>query len=90
MVAAAAVVALALGLYAYFGVLKKEEKEAADKEAKAKLVAPVSQPDGGKTLLRYDRLVLSAHSETTELGRLPDASWVIIRPSRARADPHQA
>lgn len=90
MAASAALVAVALGLYAYVGVLRKEEKAAAEKEAKAKLVAPVSQPDGGTTLVRYDRLVLTARGETTELGRLPDASWVIIRPSHARADPHLA
>jgi hypothetical protein len=90
LVAGAAAVALLLGLYAYFGVLRKEEKAAAEKEAQAKLVAPVAQPDGGTTLVRYDHLVLTARSETTELGRLPDSSWVIIRPLRARADPHVA
>jgi hypothetical protein len=90
MVLGAAVLALGLGVYAYFGVLRKDEKAAAEKEAQAKLVAPVSQPDGGMALLRYDHLLLSARGETTELGRLPDAAWVIIRPERARADPHVA
>jgi len=90
MVLGAALLALGLGLYAYFGVLRKDQKAAADKEAQAKLVTPVSQSDGGVTLIRYDRLVLMAHAETTELARLPDASWVIIRPARARADPHVA
>jgi hypothetical protein len=90
LVLGAAVLALGLGVYAYFGVLRKEEKAAAQKEAEAKLVAPVSQPDGGTVLIRYDHLLLTARGETTELGRLPDASWVIVRPFRARADPHLA
>jgi hypothetical protein len=90
LVLGAAALALVLGLYAYFGVLRREEKDAAQKAAQAKLVAPVSQLDGGETLVRYDHLVLTAHGETTELGRLPDSSWVIVRPFRARGDPHLA
>src|SRR5208283_2471849 len=78
--AGALVLAGALGLYAYFGVLRREEKAAADKEAKEKLVAPVPETDGGAAgawgrlqghLVRYDKLVLTARGETTELGRLP-------------------
>jgi hypothetical protein len=90
LVLGAAALALALGLYAYFGVLRKEEKATAQTAAQAKLVAPVAQPDGGATLVRYDHLVLTARGETTELGRLPDSSWVIVRPFRARGDPHVA
>ncbi|MGO8969525.1 MAG: DUF4340 domain-containing protein [Myxococcaceae bacterium] len=86
----AAALALALGLYAYYGVLRKEARETAAKAASETLVAPVAQPDGGSALLRYDKLVLTAHSETSELGRLPDASWVLIRPFRARADARTA
>jgi Domain of unknown function (DUF4340) len=90
LVLGSAALALFLGLYAYFGVLRSEEKSAREKEAKQKLVAPVSQPDGGTQLVRYDRLLVTVGAETTELGRLPDASWVIVRPFRARADPHVA
>jgi Domain of unknown function (DUF4340) len=90
LVVGAAALALGLGLYAYLGVFKKEEKAAAEKESAEKLVVPVTAPDGGTTLVRYDHLVLVAHGETSELGRLPDASWVLVRPFRARADPHAA
>ncbi len=34
--------------------------------------------------------MVTARGETTELGRLPDAAWVISRPFRARADVHAA
>jgi len=99
----AAVVALGLaaglGLYAYFGVLKGEEKAEAAKKAGEQLVAPVEASDGGTALawgwlkthfVRYDRLVVTARGDTTELGRLPDGAWVISRPLRARAEVHTA
>ena len=82
----AAVVAAALGLYAYFGVMKGEEKEAEQKRAAERLVPPVSRPDGGTETVRYDRLVVKAKGETTELARLPDQSWVITRPLKTAAD----
>ena len=59
LVVLAAALALAFGLYAYFGVLRREEKATREKEAREKLVAPVAQPDGGTELLRYDRLVVT-------------------------------
>ncbi len=90
LVGGAAALALVLGLYAYFGVLRSEEKRAREKEAREKLVAPVPQPDGGTEVVRYDKLVVTTGAETTELGRLPDAAWAIIRPSRIRGDPHVA
>jgi Domain of unknown function (DUF4340) len=90
MVLGAAALALVLGLYAYFGVLRGERRAAAEKEAREKLVVPVPKPDGGTQLIRYDRLVVTAGAETTELGRLPDAAWVITRPFRARGDPRLA
>ncbi len=90
LVLGAAALALAIGLYAYFGVSRKEAKASAEKEAAATLVAPVTAPDGGARLVRYDHLVLLAHGQTTELGRLPDASWVLVRPWRARGDAHAA
>jgi hypothetical protein len=90
LVLGSAALALFLGLYAYFGVRRGEERTAREKEAKEKLVAPVARPDGGTELVRYDRLVIAVGADSTELGRLPDASWVIIRPFRARADPRVA
>ena len=82
----AAVVAVGLGLYAWFGVMKGEEKQAEQKRAAERLVQPVSRPDGGTENVRYDHLVVKAKGETTELGRLPDQSWVITRPVKAAAD----
>ncbi len=82
----AVVVALGLGLYAYFGVMKGEEREAEQKRAAEQLVQPVSRPDGGTEQVRYDRLVITAKGDTTELARMPDQSWVITRPLRAAAD----
>ncbi|HEY3587272.1 MAG TPA: DUF4340 domain-containing protein, partial [Myxococcaceae bacterium] len=82
----AAVVAVGLGLYAWFGVMKGEEKEAEQKRTAERLVQPVSRPDGGTENVRYDRLVVQAKGETTELGRLPDQSWVITGPLRTAAD----
>src|SRR5215470_5100284 len=82
----AAVVAAGLGLYAWFGVMKGEEKEAEQKRVSERLVQPVSRPDGGTENVRYDRLVVTAKGETTELGRLADQSWVISKPLKAAAD----
>jgi Domain of unknown function (DUF4340) len=86
----AAVLALPLGLYAYFGVLRSEERAAKEKEAKEKLVVPRAQPDGGAELVRYDRLLITVGTDSSELGRLPDAAWVLIKPFHARADPRVA
>jgi len=86
----AAVVALGLGLYAYFGVMKGEEKAAEQKRAAERLVQPVSRPDGGTETVRYDKLVVKAKGETTELARLPDQSWVITRPLKTSADAQTA
>src|SRR5678815_960625 len=82
----AAVLAAGLGLYAWFGVMKGEEKEAEKKRTAERLVQPVSRPDGGTDTVRYDRLVVKARGETTELARLPDQSWVITRPLKTAAD----
>src|SRR5215470_11400549 len=82
----AAVVTLGLGLYAWLGVMKGEEKEAEQKRVSERLVQPVSRPDGGTENVRYDHLVVKAKGDTTELGRLPDQSWVITRPFRTAAD----
>jgi hypothetical protein len=83
---AAAVVAAGLGLYAWFGVMKGEEKEAEQKRAAERLVQPVSRPDGGSETIRYDHLVVKAKGQTTELARLPDQSWVLSKPIKTGAD----
>jgi hypothetical protein len=83
-------VAAALVLYAYLGVVRRDEKAAAAKQASEKLVAPVPQPDGGTVIVRYDRLVMVSKGGTTELGRLPDGTWVISSPFRTRADARAA
>src|SRR5262249_54508720 len=56
------------------------------KRAAERLVQPVSRPDGGTETIRYDRLVVKAKGQTTELARLPDQSWVLIKPLRTGAD----
>jgi len=81
-----AVVAAGLGLYAWLGVMKGEEKEVEQKRAAERLVQPVSRPDGGSENVRYDHLVVKAKGNTTELARLPDQSWIISRPLRTAAD----
>jgi hypothetical protein len=82
----AALVAAAIALYAWFGVMKGEEKEAEQKRLAERLVQPVSRPDGGTENVRYDHLVVKAKGQTTELSRLPDASWIITRPLKTSAD----
>jgi len=82
----AAVVALGVALYAWLGVMKGEEKEAERKRTAERLVQPISQPDGGTEQVRYDRLVVKAKGDTTELVRQPDQAWVIIRPLKTAAD----
>jgi Domain of unknown function (DUF4340) len=82
----AAVVALGLGLYAYFGVMKGEQRETERKSAAEKLVTPTSQPDGGPGTIRYDKLVVRAKGDTTELQRLPDQTWIITKPLHAGAE----
>ena len=82
----AAVVALGLGLYAWLGVMKGEEKEAERKRTAERLVQPVTRPDGGTEQVRYDHLLVKARGDTTELSRLPDDAWVITRPVKSLAD----
>lgn len=82
----AALAATAIGLYAWFGVMKGEEKEAEQKRLSERLVQPISRPDGGTENVRYDHLVVKARGQTTELSRLPDASWIITSPLKTAAD----
>jgi hypothetical protein len=86
LLAGALAIAVGLWSFVYLSLLPREQKAAAAKEAREQLVAPVAQPDGGTALVRYDRLLIVAGGETTELGRLPDGAWVISRPFRTRAD----
>src|SRR5262249_19211269 len=82
----AAVVAAGLGLYAWFGGMKGEEKEAEQKRAAERLVQPVSRPGGGNERIRYDRRVVKAKGQTAELARRPDQSWVLSKPLKTGAD----
>lgn len=82
----ASVVALGLGLYAWLGVMKGEQREEERKRAAERLVQPVTRPDGGTEQVRYDRLVVKAKGDTTELARLPDQSWIVTRPLKTAAD----
>jgi hypothetical protein len=78
--------AAALGLYAWFGVMKGDAQQAEAKRDAEKLVQPTLQPDGGTATVRYDRLSVKAKGELTELERTADQPWVLTRPLRAAAD----
>lgn len=82
----ATVGAAALGLYAWFGVMKGDERDAERKRNAERLVQPTAQPDGGTTTVRYDRLLVKARGEMTELQRMPDQAWVLTQPFRAAGD----
>jgi hypothetical protein len=85
------VAAGALGLYAYFGVMKADEAEQERKETSDKLFAARApgekSPDGGvpgAPVFTY--LTLTAKGQTTVLEKGQDGKWRIISPIKARAD----
>ena len=83
---AATVGAAALGLFAWFGVMKGDQKAEEAKRDAEKLVKAVAQPDGGTANVRYDHLTVKARGETSELQRMPDQAWVLTQPFRAAGD----
>ena len=83
-------VVAALGLYAYFGVMKTEEREAQRKEVSEKLFAPrgadEKSPDGGlPPAAVFTSIVVRAKGDTTALEKRGD-DWWIASPLNARAD----
>lgn len=81
---AGALVTCGLGLYAYFGVMKPEEKEAQRKEADAALFA-VNDP--AATPVFTSLTVEVRHSKTVI--ELKDGVWRVTSPVSARADKRQ-
>ncbi len=80
----AAIVAGALGLYAYFGVMKGDERKALQKETEERLyAAPGAEKDAGGVELTA--LTVEAKGELTELTR-QDGRWRLTRPVVANAD----
>jgi hypothetical protein len=67
----AAVVAAGLGLYAWFGVMRGEEKEAEQKRIAERLSSRCRARRGTETV-RYDRLVVKAKGGSP--AALPDQS----------------
>jgi hypothetical protein len=83
-------VVAALGLYAYFGVMKTEEREAQRKEVSEKLFAP--QGEGGKLqdggplpAAVFTSIVVKAKGDLTTLEKKGD-DWWISSPLNARAE----
>ncbi len=84
------VVSGALGLYAYFGVMKTEEREAQRKESSEKLFAAQSPreklPDGGTPPAPvFTSIVVKAKGEVTALEKKGE-EWWITAPLNAKAD----
>jgi hypothetical protein len=83
-------VAGGLGLYAYFGVMKPEERESQRKEAAEKLFAPdradQKSADGGSLPSPvFTSLVVKAKGDSTTLEK-KGGEWWISSPLSARAD----
>jgi hypothetical protein len=81
------VVAAVLGLYAYFGVMKTEERESKRKEETEKLFsAPAAKSqDGGTREVAFRFLTVKAKGDTTVLEKQND-EWRITSPVAAKAD----
>lgn len=83
----AAVVAGALGLYAWFGVMKPDEREAEQKAVDERLISVAgAQGDGGATVPSFTRLTVTSGAETTTLERRGDV-WFLTSPVQSKADP---
>lgn len=83
-------VAAALGLYAYFGVEKGDQREQERKET-SELLFGLRQPgergaDGGAFELELTKVSVSRQGETTVLERDTGGQWMITSPVQAKAD----
>jgi hypothetical protein len=83
-------VAAAVGLYAWFGVMKADEKEAAQKESSDKLFstgpAEKSPDGGGPPPPEFTRITVRAKGETTTVEKGPDGAWRMTAPVKAAVD----
>jgi len=85
------VAAAAVGLYAYFGVLKADEAEEQRKEASDKLfsmgTAAARPEDGGAgPEPEFTRVTVRAKGDTTVVEKQPDGTWRVTAPVKAAAD----
>lgn len=85
-----AILAAALGLYAWLGVMQPEADAEKQKAAEEKLVsfgadATEGAADAGDASIRFTRLEVHAKGETTRLERKDDG-WRIVSPVEAEAD----
>ncbi|HEY8207271.1 MAG TPA: DUF4340 domain-containing protein [Myxococcaceae bacterium] len=86
-------VAAGVGLYAYFGVMKGDEKEAAQKESSDKLFSTgVVDPDkkkedgGGPPPPEFTKVTVRAKGDTTVVEKRPDGTWRMTTPVSAAVD----
>lgn len=86
-----AVVALGLGLFAYFGVHKSDEREAKQKDHDERLFSPQNvdekDVDGGSAEAEFTKVTVNANGESTVVERAPGKLWRITSPVKALADP---
>ncbi len=85
----ASLVAGALGLYAFFGVKKPQEREAEQRAVSDRLVAvlPAGVDGGIAAAPTFTALTVEAQGETTVLERRGD-QWFLTSPVQAPADEH--
>jgi hypothetical protein len=84
-------VAGAVGLYAYFGVMKPEEAQQEQKAVDDKLFAAYpagtkGQDGGAPPPAEFSHLTVTAKGETTVLQRQPDGTWRITSPLQTGVD----
>jgi hypothetical protein len=87
VLAALTLVAGGLGLYAYFGVQKKDEAEAKHKATTEQLFpAGQSAKDAGAAQLVFTDITVKAKGETTVLARDGKGEWQLTSPVKTPAD----
>ncbi|MEW5740930.1 MAG: DUF4340 domain-containing protein [Myxococcota bacterium] len=90
MMAVLLVLAGGVGLYAYYGVYEKDEKETKKKDHEARLFAPQklgeTSADGGAPPAEFTKVTVTSNGETTVLEREPGKSWRLTAPVKAAAD----
>lgn len=82
--------AAAVGLYAYFGVMKVDEVEAQRKEASDRLFATApgerSQDGGAAAAPDFTKVTVRAKGDTTVVERQPDGGWRMTSPVSSGVD----
>jgi hypothetical protein len=90
LLGAVTVLAGAAGLYAWYGIEKKDEHEARAKDVNERLFAPTKLDekgtDGGIPKAEFLKITVANGSETTVLTRVPGEEWKIASPLQTAAD----